>query len=660
MPEGRDSGVAPIAREPLLLGGVLIVTAVVYLRCLGNGFVYDDNILIVGNRYLGQWSFLWKSLFRDEYWFQDPFHLPQSPRYRPFLLIWFALQYHLFGLNPVGWHATMVAVHLLAVWLVFRIAARLTCDIRAALLAALLFALMPIHAQAVAWATGFGLALTGAFQLGAFNFFMQRATDWRRCWLVSLVLYAGALLSHGESAAAFPGLVALYSFLFESRGPASRAVSRPAPLVRRIRHGLVCALPFMAETLIYLVVRKLILGNQAMGARNIDAVQFAATVPRVMAGYLELLAMPWLASPGHRVLVVSGLRAPGFWLPAIILASLAAALFMLPMQRRSRELYLFCAGWIVMSLAPMMYLPALRPDQMVPDNYLYTASAGSAVLVADWIARFSRTGAWAARLAWSASAALALVFAWSLWQAQRVWHDDVSLFVRCIADFPEAQICHSQLGTTLRRLGNPSGAARELSMARDLDPGDGRTLFELGQADAQLGRLDQGTKEVARGLSMLPNASAYAYMVLAQLYYLNDEPAQSEAVLRHTETLFDGAHAAGLARARIAIDSGDAAGAETLLRGLTSRYPDDERPWAMLGQVLAQQGHNDQALSAYDEAARLAPGDPALRLAAAQLLHAMNRDREALDECRLALAASPNYPGALALMTEIERGAAPH
>ena len=641
----------------MALAAILVLAALVYLRCLGDGFVYDDNILIVGNHFLGQWSFLWKSLFRDEYWFQDPFHLPQSPRYRPFLLIWFALQYHLFGLNPVGWHASMVAVHLLAVWLVFKIAARLTCDIPAASLAALLFALMPIHAAAVVQAGGFGSALTGLFQLGAFDSFTRRAAASRRSWIVSLGLYAGALLSH-DSAVAFPGLVALYSFLFESRGPTWREVSGPAPLARRIRHGLVCALPFMAETLIYLVVRKLILGNQAMGARNIDAVQFAATVPRVMASYLGLLAMPWLASPGHRVLVVSSLHAPAFWLPAIILASLAAALFMLPMQRRSRKLYLFCAGWIVMSLAPMMYLPAIRPDLMVADNYLYTASAGSSVLAADWIVGFSRRGAWAVRLAWSAAAAMMLVYGVSLWRAQGVWHDNVTLFSRCVQDFPEAQICHSQLGTVLRRSGDLAGAERELRAAQALDPSDPVTLFELGQADAQLGRVDLGAREVAAGLSRMPNRSAYGYMVLAQLYYLNGEQARSEAILKYMETLFDGPHAAGLARARIEVDRGDAAGAETLLRGLTARYPDDERLWTMLGQALAERGRIGEALSAYNEAAKLAPGDPGPWLAAARLLHASNRDRQALEQCRRALAAAPNNPDALALMTQIERGIA--
>jgi len=35
--------------------------------------------------------------------------------------IWFRINYHLFGFNPTGWHVAMVALHLLAVWLAFKI-----------------------------------------------------------------------------------------------------------------------------------------------------------------------------------------------------------------------------------------------------------------------------------------------------------------------------------------------------------------------------------------------------------------------------------------------------------------------------------------------------------------------------------------------------------
>ncbi len=105
-------------RERLILAGILLAALVVYLRCLGNGFVWDDDLLILSNPCIGQWSFLWKSLTRSEYWFNAT--VP-AIRYRPLFSIWLALSYHLFGFKPAGWHALTVAVHLVAVWLVFKL-----------------------------------------------------------------------------------------------------------------------------------------------------------------------------------------------------------------------------------------------------------------------------------------------------------------------------------------------------------------------------------------------------------------------------------------------------------------------------------------------------------------------------------------------------------
>src|SRR5271157_2067734 len=209
-------------RRKIMVDGVLTLTMLVYLRCLGNGFVFDDHEMIVLNRYIGQWSFLWKSMVNDSWWFRDPLHLPQSSYYRPLQDIWLAIHYQLFGLTPGGWYATMVVLHLTAVWLVFKIAARLADDWRAAMLAALLFGLIPVHAEAIVWPTAIPLPLSATLELAAFYLFITRDVAGRRNWTLAMLLYAGALFSH-ESAVAFPGLIAMYVFILEARRNAAGA-----------------------------------------------------------------------------------------------------------------------------------------------------------------------------------------------------------------------------------------------------------------------------------------------------------------------------------------------------------------------------------------------------------------------------------------------------
>ncbi|HVN63949.1 MAG TPA: hypothetical protein VMT58_04890, partial [Candidatus Binataceae bacterium] len=165
------------ARYPILgdqrawLATLLLLTGIVYSPCLGHDFILDQRTTIEFNPYLGDWSFLWKSFVHDDWWFRDPLHLPQSAYYRPIPNVWVSLNYHLFGLNPMGWHATGIALHLVVIWLVFQAATLLTRNKWTGLVTAMLFGLMPIHAEAVAWA--FGMPLGAAFQLGAFAIYLR-------------------------------------------------------------------------------------------------------------------------------------------------------------------------------------------------------------------------------------------------------------------------------------------------------------------------------------------------------------------------------------------------------------------------------------------------------------------------------------------------------
>lgn len=297
-PKTRPAGPAPAKeiagpsvppREQILLAAILLVTLLFYLRGLGNGFVSDDRSLIVGNQSLPQWSFWWKSLFRDEYWFHDPASLPGSSRYRPLLLIWFWLNYRLFGLNPIGWHVTMLAAHLGVVCLVYKAAERLSAERNAGLLAALMFGLLPVHAEAVGWPAGFGLVMSAGFELGALYLLMGNEPTPRQ-WALALGLYAAALLSH-ETAVAFPVLVAAYAFLLDSRGQAMWA--------ERFRRALVRMAPFAGEVVLYLIARRLVLGfltnDPDLQTNDASFAQVMMTIPLVLATYMELLAVPWQA-----------------------------------------------------------------------------------------------------------------------------------------------------------------------------------------------------------------------------------------------------------------------------------------------------------------------------------------------------------------------------
>ncbi|HVN64053.1 MAG TPA: hypothetical protein VMT58_05415, partial [Candidatus Binataceae bacterium] len=322
----------------------LTATAIVFCRSLENQFVFDDREMIVLNRYLGNWSFLLKSLVNDSWWFRDPAHLPQGSYYRPIQDIWLWMNFHLFALNPTGWHLASLAVHLIVVWLVFRVASILAGDTKTGAAAALLFGLMPIHAEAVVWATAAPIPLAAAFELGALDSYLRGG---RRA--VSLALFAGALLSH-ESAVAFPLLIVAYALLF---GPAQ---TQDGSYSASLRTALAVAFPYLLETVAYLALRWWILGLTVGPVRSnrLSVLEAIWTFPSAIAAYGEIMTIPWFAGPAHGLEIVRSAGGPGFFVPAIAIAGLCAAIvFLLNASPRSR-LYLFCAVWILIAIAPAL------------------------------------------------------------------------------------------------------------------------------------------------------------------------------------------------------------------------------------------------------------------------------------------------------------------
>jgi protein O-mannosyl-transferase len=673
--ESKQRSSRPVLRTPkgaafdfedqnLLLGAILLIALLVYLRSLGNGFVWDDGPLIVRNHSLGQWSFLWQAFKHSVLW-PSPWSKIYPVRYRPVVGVFFALNYHLFGLNPAGWHAMAVAVHLVAVAISFKIAARLTGRPEVAVLAALLFALIPVNAEAVAWISGSGLALAAAFELGAFYLFLQRERTWRRNWALALMLYAFALLSH-EMAVGFAVMIASYVFLLESP---RRVASAPQRLFSQLTRAVACAAPFLAEVLLYFTVRRLLFGSFlpkpqhtlfAAGMRTFfnpslakSVTQALLTIPEMLGGFLALLAMPWEAAPAHRLVFPAGINSPGFYVPAVIFAVLATALLVLVSKNIVRPLDLFCIAWVLAGILPRMYPYTLSQDHIVHDSYLYFSSFGFCLLLGDHLVRFAREGTrWRFNAACAAAASLLIAYATALWRLQPVWHDDITFFTQCVRAFPDSPYYRSGFADALQAHGDLSRARDELSIARRLVSPE--ILVASGKALVAEGYLKQGISEIADALNREKAPSPDDYMLLAELYDTAGDRAQSEAALKRTESLPGGEKAAGLARAQIAMQHGDSQKAEAIARGLADRYAEDYRVWLQLGLALSAQNHLDDALSAFRSAVELAPRNPILHFLAAQTLYQMHRDQEALEQCSVALKLRPDEPNARALVELIK------
>ncbi|HUO05051.1 MAG TPA: tetratricopeptide repeat protein [Candidatus Binataceae bacterium] len=639
----------------------MILSALVFSPALFNEFVFDDWDQIVSNRYIGNWAFVWKSFVNDVVWFRNPLNLPQSAFYRPFHSVWLAVNFFLFGPHPMGWHAAAIVLHLTVVWLAFRVSTRLAGDAWTGLIAATLFALIPIHAETVSYAAAVAPMIAAAFEFGAFDLYLRCRLDVegaqsRSKWnSVALALFGCALLSY-ESAAVFPLLVAAHTFIF-SRD----AGDAELPVADRGSKAAAAAWPYAVILAIYLGLRLRVLGflSQPHPLNSPTWPEAVLTIPAAIAADLKLLALPWLAAPTHSLEFTNRVWSVGFILPLLELSILTAAGFFALRRHPHRRLYLFCALWFAIAISPTLNLRALFSQAAIQDRYLYFASFGFCVMAADLAASYARAGELQARYAAIGTAAVGLIYATILLSVERYWHDDVALFSRCVEESPDDWIWHNALGVTLAGRGEYLKARTELDRANSLQPDQVGNLYYLALVDKRLGDLQSAEAATAARLKLVKHPSAAAYAELALIADSAGDKAGTEAALKQAAAMTGGPEIASLARAELKFRHGDTKGAVQETSGLIAHPSSDPDQRISLAMELMSEHRYAEALDAFKRAAALRPGDAGLHYRIASTLHSLGRDSEARDECALALAKLPNDLDAISLMAELKRGGAP-
>lgn len=166
----------------------VLITFLCFTSALNNEFVnWDDD----RNFYENQ---LVTSITKDNFWdnTKEIFQSQVIGNYNPLTIWTFALEKYFFGFEqPFYWHLNNVLLHLLCVFLVFRIAVFLGLKWQGALITALLFGIHPMRVESVAWVTERKDVLFGVFYLAAMLQYIKYKLDGksiRWIWLTSFFI----------------------------------------------------------------------------------------------------------------------------------------------------------------------------------------------------------------------------------------------------------------------------------------------------------------------------------------------------------------------------------------------------------------------------------------------------------------------------------------
>ena len=189
----RAPALKPLYVDILAVIGVVITTSIFLWTCLNNKFTnWDDPGYVVNNPII-------KDFTGDGIKAIFDLKNPVMGNYHPLTILTYAFDYSKVGLEPYHYHLLSLLFHLATTVLVYCFMKMLTKRSVAAVVAALLFGLHPMHMESVAWVAGRKDVVYGFFYMAsciAYLFYM-RATDTKR-WLWYLgvvVLFVCSLLS---------------------------------------------------------------------------------------------------------------------------------------------------------------------------------------------------------------------------------------------------------------------------------------------------------------------------------------------------------------------------------------------------------------------------------------------------------------------------------
>jgi len=631
-------GVARVRREVAFLPPLafLFLSLLLYASSLHNEFVNDDKPLVAENRLIRDPGNLGR-IFASEYWTTG--EQSSHDLYRPLVVTTFALNYFLGGANPLGYHLVNLLLHAWVCWLVFRVGRILSGSEAVAWAGGLLFAVHPIHTEAVAPVVGRSEILAAGFFLWAFLLDRRsQLPDARR--LPSLIganaCYLAALLSK-ENALIFPAVLVLTDLVFPLAGP----------LLRRLRRRAADYCLYLLSAVLYLGARAAALGAVARSAaKPLDNPLVAADLSTafltalITAGkYVGLLVWPLHLSADYsrdQIPLATGPTDPR--LLGSLLALTAGVALAVWGWRRARMI-VWAVGFYFLTILLVSNLFFLI-GTIFGERLLYLPSVGFCLLLG---AVFSGTRR---RLPAAATVFLGLLLlAGSLRTVSRnrVWRDEAS-FVRDTAlNAPRSAKAQHNLGAFLEDHGDLRGAESAYRRALKWDPDWAGTHSDLAGVLTHLGRSEEAIAEYHRAIALRPEVSRFQ---LNLGYALYQSHRFEEAVSLYREMLLKnrdsapaytnlGANLMALERYPEALEA---------YREAVRLEPSNPGYYMNLGQALARMGETERSLAALRKGVSLRPNAAELRAALGDVLLEAGKVEKAAAQFRIATQIEPGNP----------------
>lgn len=473
-------------KHDLIMGlAIAAVAFLIYANSLGNGFVWDDDIVILANSAQKVNPVeLFSGLDRGRM-------TETTPYYRPVTLLSFLVEERLHGFTPYLVRLVNVLLHCVNTFLVYRFIRTFNVHYCGALLAGLLFAVHPLHSEAVDFnAGGRNTMLAVFFILASYlvhHWSVRRNSFWGA--LAGASLFLTGLFSKETALAILPFIGALEVSGCRGEVPDSR------------RNAFMRFVPYMGCLALYLALR-----HNALSRGGASVEILPGLVSRlqdnvfILPRYLLNVVWPQLLSPKYYVPEDVHLYMPQL---AVAWIFIVTVLCWLLIRARSYAT-LFGLAWMVAFWLPVSGIFPI-PSAPLADRYLYAPAIGLWLVFADQAARLAACRDGIKRIGIVAASTILVAMAIVTIRHNLTWHDDIALFSRLTALYPERAYGYHNLGCAyLDKVKNLDRAEKSFEQALSLDPFFPRLRTQMGYVRLMRGDLEGALSHYNQAIYMNP------------------------------------------------------------------------------------------------------------------------------------------------------------
>ena len=599
--DDRPLGDTPRDRAVLFVA-VAVVAFFAHVRSLGGPFVWDDRPLIVQSAAVRRLDSI-PGFFAGR---PLPVHgMLGYHIYRPVRESYLALMHAAFGNNARAFHFGSLLLHALNAALFCALVNALFRNRPLAAVAGFLFAVHPVHVEAVSWIKNAGELLALALALASFLLYSAwvrmplgkggraRTIGW---YALSLVAFGLGLLAK-ESAITLPLLLLAAAALGVWRARRKAALGAVPFLLAAAVCGLCQYL--------YIVAQQRAGGEISAGAGALAGRLVLAA--RTTGACLRLLAFPSPLNPWHTFASEGALSGPVVGALGILGILLLAGIWRLVPRLRDETALVFGLFWTLLALAPVSNLILVNPGRPVAEQRLYTPSAGWCLFLGAVVfVAVSRGGLKQRRTAGMVCGALIVLMLAMTSNYTDVWRGRLSLWTTAVSRSPRVAQARANLGRAYFEARRPAQAAAQFLQAGMLMPDDARLHSDLGAACEAMGRLDDAAAAYRRAIALKP---VYPH------------------ALRHL--------------VRILVGRGELDEAQRVTREMLARDPDYVDIQRVHAGVLRRRGRFDEALAMYEKIVAADPRDALSLVHAGDIHRARGDTARAMEFHRRAITVAP-------------------